>query len=87
MQTSLSGQKQHTNTSSQQQLGIVARLRQRSHSFNGLLAHEWGLLTGFVVALFFFLVLFSYDPRDAGFFLLVRGMVSFIIGVMLRGRG
>jgi S-DNA-T family DNA segregation ATPase FtsK/SpoIIIE len=68
MQTSLSGQKQHTNTSSQQQLGIVARLRQRSHSFNGLLAHEWGLLTGFVVALFFFLVLFSYDPRDAGFF-------------------
>jgi len=48
--------------------GVLARLRQKSTQFNGLLAHEWGLLTGFVVALFLFLVLFSYDPSDAGFF-------------------
>ncbi len=48
--------------------GVLARLRQKSTQLPGLLAHEWGLLTGFVAALFLFLVLFSYDPSDAGFF-------------------
>ena len=48
--------------------GVLARLRQKSTRLPGLLAHEWGLLTGFVIALFLFLVLFSYDPSDAGFF-------------------
>jgi S-DNA-T family DNA segregation ATPase FtsK/SpoIIIE len=48
--------------------GVFARLRQKSTQLHSLLAHEWGLLSGFVVALFLFLVLFSYDPNDAGFF-------------------
>lgn len=48
--------------------GLFARLRIRSEELQGLLAHEWGLLSGLVLALFLFLVLFSYDPRDAGFF-------------------
>ena len=66
MQTSSSGT--HVRASQKPALGLLARLRQRSEQFNGLLTHEWGLLIGFVLALFLFLVLFSYDPRDAGFF-------------------
>lgn len=66
MQTSPSGT--HLRASQKPALGLIARLRQRSEQFNGLLTHEWGLLIGFVLALFLFLVLFSYDPRDAGFF-------------------
>lgn len=66
MQTSPSGT--HVRASQKPALGLIARLRQRSEQFNGLLTHEWGLLIGFVLALFLFLVLFSYDPRDAGFF-------------------
>lgn len=66
MQTSPSGT--HVRASQKPALGLLARLRQRSEQFNGLLTHEWGLLIGFVLALFLFLVLFSYDPRDAGFF-------------------
>lgn len=66
MQTSSSGT--HLRASQKPALGILARLRQRSEQFSGLLTHEWGLLIGFVLALFLFLVLFSYDPRDAGFF-------------------
>lgn len=66
MQTSSSGT--HLRASQKPALGLIARLRQRSEQFNGLLTHEWGLLIGFVLALFLFLVLFSYDPRDAGFF-------------------
>ncbi len=66
MQTSSSGT--HLRASQKPALGLLARLRQRSEQFNGLLTHEWGLLIGFVLALFLFLVLFSYDPRDAGFF-------------------
>jgi len=66
MQTSSSGT--HVRASQKPALGLIARLRQRSEHFSGLLTHEWGLLIGFVLALFLFLVLFSYDPRDAGFF-------------------
>lgn len=61
--------------------GVLARLRQKSTRLPGLLAHEWGLLTGFVIALFLFLVLFSYDPSDAGFFR-QEAQRLFIIGAM-----
>ena len=47
---------------------LLQRLRQRSAPLHNWLAHEWGILTGFVVSLFLFLVLFSYDPADPGFF-------------------
>lgn len=65
MQASASARSAHH---SQHNDGVFARLRQKSTQLPGLLAHEWGLLSGFVLALFLFLVLFSYDPTDAGFF-------------------
>lgn len=66
MQTVVSGHKKTKPTVHNE--GVLARLRQKSVQLHGLLAHEWGLLSGLVVALFLFLVLFSYDPSDAGFF-------------------
>jgi S-DNA-T family DNA segregation ATPase FtsK/SpoIIIE len=45
----------------QQINGVVTRVP-------SFLAHEWGFWTAFALAVFLFLVLFSYHPADPGFF-------------------
>lgn len=64
----MSPQSPHSGHEGASHAGLLGRLRHQSAPFHDWLSHEWGILTSFVVALFLFLVLFSYDPRDPGFF-------------------